>query len=64
MLEAIVHRGPDDDGMHVEGPVALGARRLSIIDLPAVISRLPTRTAASWWRSTARSTTSEHSATA
>jgi asparagine synthase (glutamine-hydrolysing) len=34
MLDAIVHRGPDDEGMHVDGPVALGARRLSIIDLP------------------------------
>jgi asparagine synthase (glutamine-hydrolysing) len=34
MLSAIVHRGPDDEGLHVEGPIALGARRLSIIDLP------------------------------
>jgi asparagine synthase (glutamine-hydrolysing) len=33
MLDAIRHRGPDDDGAHVEGPVALGMRRLSIIDL-------------------------------
>src|SRR3954469_21188061 len=29
----IVHRGPDDDGLFHEGPVALAARRLSIIDL-------------------------------
>jgi asparagine synthase (glutamine-hydrolysing) len=34
MLEAIAHRGPDDEGVHVDGPAALGARRLSIIDLP------------------------------
>src|SRR4051812_42794309 len=27
------HRGPDGKGFHVEGPVALGHRRLSIIDL-------------------------------
>jgi asparagine synthase (glutamine-hydrolysing) len=27
------HRGPDDEGSYVEGPVALGMRRLSIIDL-------------------------------
>ncbi len=28
-----VHRGPDDDGSHVDGPCAIGMRRLSIIDL-------------------------------
>src|SRR6187455_3372779 len=33
MVAAIVHRGPDDSGFHVKGPVALGMRRLSIIDL-------------------------------
>jgi asparagine synthase (glutamine-hydrolysing) len=27
------HRGPDDEGLFVEGPVGLGHRRLSIIDL-------------------------------
>jgi asparagine synthase (glutamine-hydrolysing) len=27
------HRGPDDEGVHQEGPVAIGMRRLSIIDL-------------------------------
>ena len=31
--DAIVHRGPDDDGMLVEGPVGFGFRRLSILDL-------------------------------
>lgn len=31
---AMVHRGPDDEGFYTEGPVALGNRRLSIIDLP------------------------------
>lgn len=34
MLEGIVHRGPDDGGVHAEEGVAIGARRLSIIDLP------------------------------
>ncbi|HEY6339549.1 MAG TPA: asparagine synthase (glutamine-hydrolyzing) [Candidatus Sulfotelmatobacter sp.] len=29
----IVHRGPDDQGVFVEGNVALGMRRLSIIDI-------------------------------
>ena len=27
------HRGPDDEGQHVDGPAALGMRRLSIIDV-------------------------------
>lgn len=33
MLDAIRHRGPDDAGLHVDGHVGLGMRRLSIIDL-------------------------------
>lgn len=33
MLDRIVHRGPDDRGEHVDGPVALGMTRLSIVDL-------------------------------
>jgi len=33
MCDRMTHRGPDDEGIHVEGPVGLGARRLSIIDL-------------------------------
>jgi asparagine synthase (glutamine-hydrolysing) len=32
--DAMVHRGPDDEGFYVEGEVGLGNRRLSIIDLP------------------------------
>ena len=33
MNAALVHRGPDSGGVAGHGPVALGARRLSIIDL-------------------------------
>ncbi|RUM33693.1 MAG: asparagine synthase (glutamine-hydrolyzing) [Desulfobulbus sp.] len=33
MCEAILHRGPDDEGLDLRGGVALGMRRLSIIDL-------------------------------
>ncbi|NOI82334.1 asparagine synthase (glutamine-hydrolyzing) [Vibrio tubiashii] len=33
MTDAIAHRGPDDEGQWIEGPVGLGHRRLSIIDL-------------------------------
>src|SRR3990170_9161543 len=34
MCAAIRHRGPDDEGSFVAGPVGLAMRRLSIIDLP------------------------------
>jgi asparagine synthase (glutamine-hydrolysing) len=33
MARISVHRGPDDEGFHVDGPCAIGMRRLSIIDL-------------------------------
>src|SRR5438552_6015573 len=33
LAEAIVHRGPDDEGFYISGPVGLAHRRLSIIDL-------------------------------
>jgi asparagine synthase (glutamine-hydrolysing) len=33
MTQTLVHRGPDDEGHHIEGPLGLGFRRLSIIDL-------------------------------
>jgi len=33
MRDSLTHRGPDDAGMFVDGPVGLGHRRLSIVDL-------------------------------
>jgi asparagine synthase (glutamine-hydrolysing) len=33
MSETLIHRGPDAEGMHVDGGIGLAARRLSIIDL-------------------------------
>jgi len=33
MTDAIAHRGPDGEGHFIDGPVALGHRRLAIIDL-------------------------------
>ena len=33
MCDAIAHRGPNDAGYYRKGPIALGHRRLSIIDL-------------------------------
>lgn len=35
MTDVLAHRGPDGRGTHVDGPVGLGHRRLSIIDLSA-----------------------------
>lgn len=33
MTETLAHRGPDDEGFYISGPIGLGFRRLSIIDL-------------------------------
>lgn len=33
MLAAIYHRGPDEEGTHITDTIAMGCRRLSIIDL-------------------------------
>jgi asparagine synthase (glutamine-hydrolysing) len=33
MSRTLRHRGPDSEGLHVDGPVGIGARRLAIIDL-------------------------------
>jgi len=33
MTDTLIHRGPNDEGFHISGPVGLGHRRLSIIDL-------------------------------
>jgi asparagine synthase (glutamine-hydrolysing) len=33
MSATLVHRGPDSEGTHLDGPVGLAARRLAIIDL-------------------------------
>ena len=33
MCRTIVHRGPDDEGIHTSPDIGLGARRLSIIDV-------------------------------
>jgi asparagine synthase (glutamine-hydrolysing) len=34
MLAVIRHRGPDDEGIHLDEGLGIGSRRLSIIDLP------------------------------
>ena len=35
MLNRLAHRGPDDHGIWIDGPIGLGSQRLSIIDLSA-----------------------------
>jgi len=43
-----VHRGPDDEGIHVDGPCAIGMRRLSIIDLAGGHQPLSDHTGTLW----------------
>ena len=33
MSDKMIHRGPDDEGMLIDGNVGIGMRRLSIIDI-------------------------------
>ncbi len=32
MISTLIHRGPDEEGFHLDGPVGLGIRRLRVID--------------------------------
>ncbi|MDQ3652206.1 MAG: asparagine synthase (glutamine-hydrolyzing) [Acidobacteriota bacterium] len=41
MRDVITHRGPDDSGVFVDGPVGLGHRRLSIVDVAAGHQPMP-----------------------
>ncbi|MBA3710900.1 MAG: asparagine synthase (glutamine-hydrolyzing) [Pyrinomonadaceae bacterium] len=41
MRDVIKHRGPDDSGVFVDGPVGLGHRRLSIVDVAAGHQPMP-----------------------
>ncbi len=33
MTASLAHRGPDGEGIYTDGPIGLGHRRLSVIDL-------------------------------
>ena len=35
MCDCLAHRGPDDEGWYLDGPVALANRRLAVLDLTA-----------------------------
>ena len=48
MCDVIRHRGPDDEGLHVEAGVGLGMRRLSIIDLSTGHQPIPNEDQTVW----------------
>ena len=48
MTRAIVHRGPDSDGFHVEPGVGLGVRRLAIIDVKGGDQPIPNEDESLW----------------
>lgn len=48
MCAAIRHRGPDDDGFYINGPVGLGMRRLAIIDLKSGQQPIHNRDSTAW----------------
>ena len=48
MTRAIVHRGPDSDGFHLEPGVGLGVRRLAIIDVEGGDQPIPNEDETLW----------------
>jgi asparagine synthase (glutamine-hydrolysing) len=48
MCGAMTHRGPDDQGLYVNGSVGLGMRRLSIIDLDGGHQPVPNEDRSIW----------------
>ena len=48
MNGAIRHRGPDDDGFYINGPVGLAMRRLAIIDLKSGQQPIHNRDRTAW----------------
>ncbi len=49
MAAQLAHRGPDSEGSHVDGPIALGHRRLAIIDLSEAAHQPLTNEDGSLW---------------
>ncbi len=55
MTDKIIHRGPDAEGFYIDDDIALGHRRLSIIDLKGgdqPIYNEDKSVVIVWWRST------------
>ncbi len=48
MCAAMVHRGPDDEGIYTDGAVGIGMRRLSIVDLATGHQPLSNEDGSAW----------------
>jgi len=48
MTRSIIHRGPDDEGYYIAGPLGFGFRRLSIIDLEGGHQPMADREESTW----------------
>jgi asparagine synthase (glutamine-hydrolysing) len=48
MVGSLRHRGPDDEGFHIDGPVAIGARRLCVTDVEGGHQPLPNEDESVW----------------
>src|SRR5437867_2227187 len=48
MRDVLRHRGPDGEGLWVEGPVGLGHRRLAIVDVAGGQQPMPNEDASCW----------------
>ena len=48
MCNVMAHRGPDDDGVYTDGPVGIGMRRLSIIDVAGGHQPISNETGTAW----------------
>lgn len=48
MMQAMLSRGPDDEGIHIQGGLGLGFRRLSIVDLAGGHQPLCDETGSLW----------------
>jgi asparagine synthase (glutamine-hydrolysing) len=48
MTDRLAHRGPDGEGFYVKGPVGLGHRRLSIIDLSTGAQPMVSASGSTW----------------
>ena len=57
MTRSITHRGPDDEGYYIAGPLGFGFRRLSIIDLAGGHQPMSDREESVWVVLTAKSIT-------
>lgn len=60
MADLIIHRGPDQDDYFVDDDMALGFRRLSIIDLDGGGRRYIMRIKPRYWSTTVKFTIIRH----